>query len=407
MPTTRSRPVAARSATFPPFSLTRLLRTVFAPTRGERICILIDLQDPRDAEGFRFLQDSQLTIQRIAHDAFYQGLRAGALFELELTGGEMFAFQMTGGSNLDLPETACATDGHERNLVDDVLKQYDIVLCVSTFSATAPLTAFAKQHGFRGATLHGINEIILNSGLAVDYVEVSRRAERLRTGLTRADFVEIDFAFEGQSSMLTLQLGAQEAQKSHGLCRTAPDIANLPAGEIYYVPVGAEGAFPMKYEDGTIGVMQVSGGRVKSATLVRGKQETIDEHNRKLQSDPVTGELGELGFGTQDLPVSGRDIQDEKILGTLHVATGRSDHLGGNLTPDKFAEKSHATHDDILFSPSKTPEITIPQVRMMRGGEKFVLIENFAPAAYMAGLLEEPDARPAAKAAPRRKPASA
>jgi leucyl aminopeptidase (aminopeptidase T) len=264
------------------------------------------------------------------------------------------------------------------------------------------LTALAKQHGFRGATLHGINEIILNSGLAVDYLEVSRRAEKLRLGLTRADFVEIDFAFAGQASTLTLQLGGQEAQKSHGLCRTAPDIANLPAGEIYYVPVGAEGAFPLKYEDGTLGLMSVSGGRVTNAKLVRGNQETIDEHNRKLQSDPVTGELGELGFGTQDLPVSGRDIQDEKILGTLHVATGRSDHLGGNLTPDKFSEKSHATHDDILFSPSKTPEIDVPQVRMMRGGEKLVLLENFVPAAYMAALLDAP-VRP--KSSPRRKPA--
>ena len=394
MPTTRSRSGAsARSAKFPPFSLTRLLRTVFDPEPGERICILIDLQDPRDAEGFRFLQDPQLSIQRIAHDAFYQGLRAGALFELELAGGEMFAFKMTGGSNLDLPEQAWATDGRELQLVEDVLKQYDIVLCVSTFSATAPLTAFARQHGFRGATLHGINEIILNSGLAVDYLEVSRRAEKLRLGLTRADFVEIDFVFEGRTSMLTLQLGGQEAQKSHGLCRTAPDIANLPAGEIYYVPVGAEGAFPLQYEDGTVGLMEVSGGRVTAATLMRGRQETIDEHNRKLQTDPVTGELGELGFGTQDLPVSGRDIQDEKIFGTLHVATGRSDHLGGKLTPDKFTESSHATHDDILFSPSKTPEIMVPQVRMMRGAEKFVLLENFKPAPYMAGLLDEDTTR--------------
>ena len=115
----------------------------------------------------------------------------------------------------------------------------------------------------------------------------------------------------------------------------------------------------------------------------------MDEHNAKLTSDPVTGELGELGFGTQELPVSGRDIQDEKILGTMHVATGRSDHLGGRLTPDLFASKKNATHDDILFSPSKTPEINVPQVRMRRAGRTEVLIENFTPAAYMRALLAE------------------
>ena len=101
----------------------------------------------------------------------------------------------------------------------------------------------------------------------------------------------------------------------------------------------------------------------------------------------MMGALGELGFGTQELPPAGRDIQDEKILGTLHVATGRSDHLGGDLTPDKFANPRNATHDDILFLPSKTPEIHVPQVRMYRGGEMKLVIENYQPAPYLRQLL--------------------
>ncbi len=374
---------------FPPFSLSRLLQTVFAPKGGERVCILIDLDDPREITGFRCLRNPDLSIQRNAHDVFYQGLRQGVMAELGLEGGEMFAYEITGGSNLDLPEKGYATDGREVDLVEDICKKYDLILCISTYSATAPLTAFAKRYGFRGATLHGVNQIILNSGLAVDYNEVSVTAEKLRTGMTGADWVEIDYAVEGQRCTLRLELAGQEAQKSHGLCRGGPDIANLPAGEIYYVPAGAEGVFPMKYEDGTLALMRVTGGRIVESTLLRGNPATIAAHNHKLTSDPVTGELGELGFGTQVLPVSGRDIQDEKILGTMHVATGRSDHLGGKLTPDRFANKKNATHDDILFSPSKTPEIAVPQVRMHRAGRTEVLIENYVPAAYMRGLLGE------------------
>ncbi len=389
MNATIAQPVTTTVRQYPPFSLTRLLRTVFDPKPGERVCVLIDLEDPRDAEAFHFLQNPDLSIQRHAYDVVYQGLRQGTMAELGLEGGEMFAYQVTGGSNLDLPETGFATDGREINLADDVYKKYNLVLCVSTYSATAPLTAFAKQYGFRGATMHGMNQVILSSGLAVDYFEVSRQAERLRLGMTQADWIEIDFVFEDQSYILHLDLGGQEAQKSHGLCRGGPDIANLPAGEIYYVPENAQGAFPHKYEDGTIAVMKVEKGRIVQATLLRGNQATVDEHNDKLTSDPVTGELGELGFGTQELPVSGRDIQDEKILGTMHVATGRSDHLGGKLTPACFANKMNATHDDILFSPSKTPEFNVPQVRMRRGSQTEVLIENFAPAAYLRGLLEE------------------
>lgn len=380
---------AYASREFPPFSLSRLLRTVFEPRRGERLAILIDLPDPREVEAFRFLDDAELTIQRLAHRVFYGGLLDGVAAEFGLAAVDFFAYRVTGGSNLDLPDELYDTRGRELHFERDVYPRYDIVLCISTYSATAPLTAAAKQHGFRGATLHGLNESILGTGLAVDYTEVSRDAEALRRGLTRADSVEIDFEVRGTRYTLALELGGQEAQKSHGLCRgEKPDVANLPAGEVYFVPSGAEGQFPMRYDDGTLGLMTVEGGRIVRVELIDGDPATIAEHRRKLAEDPVTGDIGELGFGTQELPFAGRDIQDEKVLGTVHVATGRSDHLGGHLTPDLFAESANATHDDILFAPHKTPEIELPQVRMRRDGATEVLIEDYRPAAYLRGLLE-------------------
>jgi aminopeptidase len=377
------------SRTFPPFSLSKLLQTTFAPKPGQKICVLIDLDDPRDITNFKFLENPDLTIQHHAFTEFYEALRGGVLAEMGLKGGEMYAYKVTGGSNLDLPDEAWAPDGRPLSLGRDIYPAYDIILCVSTYSATAPLTAHAKTFGFRGATLHGVNKIILGSGLAVDYNEVSAEAEKLRLGMTRADWVEIDFETAGQRHTLHLDLGRQEAQKSHGLCLgDEPDVANLPAGEVYFVPTGASGAFPMKYEDGTIGLMQVADGRITEARLLTGNPETIAAHNRKLTSDPVTGELGELGFGTQLLPFSGRDIQDEKVRGTVHVATGRSDHLGGSLTPEKFAEHANATHDDILFAPHKTPEIRVSQVRMLRDAAVHVLIEDYEPSSYMASLVD-------------------
>jgi aminopeptidase len=395
MNTTAELPTARATAApnvpgtaFPPFSLARLLRTVFAPPSSERVCILIDLPDPHAMKDYAFLANPDLSIQRIAYDTFYQGLKQEVLAEMDLRGGEMFAYEITGGSNLDLPDLAVDAEGHELSLERDIYPNYDLILCISTYSATAPLTAFAKQYGFRGATLHGVNPIILASGLSVDYDEVSRQAEKLRLGLTRAESVDIDFGYADHTYSLKLILGGQEAQKSHGLCRGGPDVANLPAGEVYFVPKGAEGQFPMQYEDGTVGLMTVRGGRVVDATLLAGKESTVATHRDKLLGDPVTGELGELGFGTQMLPVSGRDIQDEKIFGTFHVATGRSDHLGGALTPDRFASKKNATHDDILFSPSKTPQIQAPSVRLTRDGSTVTIIENYRPTSYLLDLLE-------------------
>jgi hypothetical protein len=377
----------AARRTFPAFDLANLLRSTFAPRAGQRICILIDLPDPKRMRDFAFLSESDLHIQRNAVKFFHEPLHARVMKELGLDGGGIYAYKITGGSNLDLPDEAECPDGTVISLANDVYPRHDIILCISTYSATAPLTAFAKQYKFRGATLHGVNPTILRTGLSVNYDDVSIDAEKMRLGMTKSDWVEIDFLYSGKTHTLQLELGRQEAQKSHGLCRgDEPDVANLPAGEIYFVPTGASGAFPMRYEDGTIGLMHVSGGRIQKAELLNGDPSTVEAHNAKLISDPVTGELGELGFGTQILPTSGRDIQDEKILGTIHVATGRSDHLGGSLTPDKFAEHLNATHDDILFAPHKTSEIWVVQARMHRDGETKVLIENYEPSDYILDL---------------------
>ncbi len=375
---------------FPPFDLVRLLGTVFAPTEGCRVCILIDFDEPEQLiKDYAFLRQPGFPVQKNAHRHFYLGLQDGALDELRLSGGEMFAYRCTHGSNLDLADEVWDTMGKLLSLDADIYPNYDLILCISTFSATAPLTAKCRQYGFRGATLHGLNEVILNSGLAVDYHEVSGDAERLRRALTKADSIEIDFALEdGRVLTAWLGLGGQEAQKSHGLCvGRSPDIANLPAGEVYFVPQDARGQFPMKYEDGTLGVLEVENRCIIRSTLIQGDQATIDAHNSRLADDPMTGTLGELGFGTQVLPVSGADIQDEKVLGTCHLATGRDDHLGGDILPSMFKKHENSTHDDILFAPHKTPNFNISQVRMTRGAQNEILIENFRPSRYLIDAL--------------------
>jgi hypothetical protein len=48
----------------------------------------------------------------------------------------------------------------------------------------------------------------------------------------------------------------------------------------------------MKYEDGTLGVLDVVNRDVVKATLIEGSQATIDEHNARLADDPMTGTLG-------------------------------------------------------------------------------------------------------------------
>jgi aminopeptidase len=373
---------------FPAFSLERLMTTCFGKGSGERLCILIDLPDPTKVKDFAFLQDPSLSIQNYGHQVFYQQFQAGTLEQLGYVGGELYAYKETGGSNLDMEDPCWDIHGNQLSLDRDIYPKYGIILTVSTFSATAPLTAKCKEFGFRGATLHGLNQIIVDSGLSVDYHLVSHEAEKLRQGLTKADHFEIDFSVEGQTTTLKLFTNGQEAQKSHGLCPPGkPDVANLPAGEVYFVPEGAEGRFPFKYGAETLGMLEVRDGKVIHSRLLYGDYQLIEEHNRKLLDDPMTGAIGELGFGTQVLPFSGRDIQDEKIRGTIHIATGRDDHLGGHLTPDLFKDPMNASHDDILYAPFKTPEVRIPEVRMVKDGKSTVILHNYELADYLKACL--------------------
>jgi aminopeptidase len=135
--------------------------------------------------------------------------------------------------------------------------------------------------------------------------------------------------------------------------------------------------------------MHIKNGAIYKADLLSGDENLVRDRNKQLSEDPATGVIGELGFGTQLLPFSGKDIQDEKIFGTCHVATGRSDHLGGNLVPELFASKQNASHDDILFAPPKTPEIDVVSVILHKDGTSDKLFESFVPTDFLSEQLSE------------------
>jgi hypothetical protein len=372
------------------FDLARLFRTVFVPEPGERVAVLTDLPDPRDVIGLAFLEAPGRDIQRHAYRTLYQGLLAGKA-DLGLADVAFFAYEQTGGSNLDLPEAALAPDGTE-TAIRDIFARFTIVLFMGRYSATAPATALAKEYGIRGATMHGVNDIVIATGLAADYEQVSARAERLRRALTGADRMVMAWDVKGRKGgpervALTVELGRQEAQKSHGLVRRKGDIANLPAGEVYFVPTGAEGLLPRKLE-GAVAIYRVAGGRIEDLVeVVSGSEAAARAIVELAREDPATARITELGLGTQSLPFAGTDIQDEKIIGTAHLATGRSDHLGGDVGPQSFKLRRNARHEDILYSPNKTPEIALARVEMERAGERTLVLEGGRPAPFIERLL--------------------
>ena len=96
--------------------------------------------------------------------------------------------------------------------------------------------------------------------------------------------------------------------------------------------------------------MVVSDGFIREAVFIKGDSSLVD-----ARKPPIEGSgdriIGELGFVLKSFLFS-KDIQDEKIFGTCHVATGRSEITWAEtLLPISLLSRLNASHDDILFAP--------------------------------------------------------
>ncbi|MHC4937623.1 MAG: M29 family metallopeptidase [Planctomycetota bacterium] len=374
--------------TFPEFDLVRLLKTVFELDEPERFAVFTDLDDVSRFKGLAYLDEPGYESQKHAFKTLVRGIEEN-LEALNATGVDFYGYTETGGSNLDLPDTVFTPEGEEIGL-RDALRGHGIVLYMGKWSATAPITKLAKEMGFRGATMHGTNDRILATGLSVDYNEVSARAERMRQAITGAESLTLHWKVAGKEVALEIGAKDREMQKSHGLVREIGDVANLPAGEVYYIPQDANGLLPQKFEDdqGTIAIFEVKDRAITGVhEFIRGDESLVRSYMETIAEDPNAGQITELGIGTQNLPWAHADIQDEKILGTAHVATGRSDHLGGAIDSSHFKDKKNASHNDILFTPEKTPEIELTRVTMDKDGETTTIVENYEPSEFIRPLL--------------------
>ena len=91
---------------------------------------------------------------------------------------DLFAYQTTFGSNLDPEDHAVDEAGKSISLENDVYPHYDIILAITDFSFDCPFNCSRPKCTISEEQLCiGLNDIILNSGLSVDYNFISRQAE--------------------------------------------------------------------------------------------------------------------------------------------------------------------------------------------------------------------------------------
>ncbi|HEX2387781.1 MAG TPA: aminopeptidase [Solirubrobacterales bacterium] len=214
------------------------------------------------------------------------------------------------------------------------MKEADVVLAptVQSLSHTAARKA-ASEAGARIATLPGVTEQMLARVMSADMAELRRRGRVIADILDAGTEARITC---GNGSDLRLGLEGRTAIPDAGELTDRGAFGNLPCGEGFISPDdrACEGTLVV---DGTIAevgipsapvTLTVEGGRLTGATGAEGAA--------LVELLTASGDEGrtvaELGVGTNEkAKLSGNVLEDEKLLGTVHVAFGASAAIGGRI----------------------------------------------------------------------------
>lgn len=231
-------------------------------------------------------------------------------------------------------------DGQEPPpVVASAMMAADVVLGPTSrsFSHTEARRAASKK-GVRIATLPGITEETMLRALAADYRLIEERSIRVAEVLTAGVEARLTSA---AGTDLRLGLKGREGHADTGILHNSGDFGNLPAGEAYLAPV--EGSTEGKLVvDGAMGDSGILEGETIVLTIREGYVEEISggAAARELEAaiEPYGRDarnIAELGVGTNERArVIGNVLEDEKVLGTVHVAIGDNKSMGGVVSSD-------------------------------------------------------------------------
>jgi leucyl aminopeptidase (aminopeptidase T) len=189
----------------------------------------------------------------------------------------------------------------------------------------------ATEAGARVATLPGVTEEMLARVMSADMEGLRRRGHAVAEALEAASEAHLA---DSNGTDLTLELAGRKAIPDAGELTEPGAFGNLPCGEGFISPAGGHGTLVVDGSLAGIGLaaepveLVVEGGHLTSARGGQGMafMELLTEHG-----DDATN-VAELGIGTNEKAIlTGEILEDEKILGSAHVAFGASAGIGGTV----------------------------------------------------------------------------
>ena len=199
--------------------------------------------------------------------------------------------------------------------------------CEPSLSHTTARKA-ASEKGIRGATLPGVTEEMLARLMSADFDAMAQRCAAVAQVLTDADEAHLTCPL---GTDFRLDLRGRSGIPDDGDLTAPGAFGNLPCGEGFISPAGGEGTIIAQTEPLTGLQAEPLRVEVRDGALAEATNPTflaaLDAHAPKGRN------LAELGVGTNDqATLTGNVLEDEKILGTAHVAFGASAGIGGNVT---------------------------------------------------------------------------
>jgi leucyl aminopeptidase (aminopeptidase T) len=219
--------------------------------------------------------------------------------------------------------------------VAEAMACVDVVFAPTSWSLSQTQARMcATSRGVRIATLPTISEEIFLRALPVDYVELKRSTEALAARLTRASSSRVKSV---AGTDITLSLVGRSGRSDDGHLQQRGMFGNLPAGEAYLAPLETTGDGTIVFDGSLAGYGLLS--RPLRVTIERGRAVAAEGEAGEwlLATLDAGGEhgrtLAELGIGTNpSAALSGNVLEDEKVIGTIHLAFGGNAGIGGDTT---------------------------------------------------------------------------
>lgn len=221
--------------------------------------------------------------------------------------------------------------------VAQAMKNADVVIA-PTFRSISHTEARrnASSVGTRIATMPGILRETFVRAMVTDYEKICNLSIKLADMLSSAKMARVTTE---AGTDIVMSLEGRRGNADTGIYHNPGDFGNLPAGEAYIAPVEgtANGVFVI---DGCIGDTGILAADDKITIRVEnGYAAEIDGTRASAYLVGVLSQFGkdarniaELGIGTNPAArLCGNILEDEKVMGTIHIALGDNASMGGNV----------------------------------------------------------------------------